>query len=331
MQTKSSIARIAAALAIAVVLPLAILITMVHSGKKPLAHSALSTAVSASNDSANVTPEEARKITEQYGRLPMSFEPNQKAPEVKFYSHGPGYELFLANQEAVMAVHHLTAAPKVASLRTLRPDRRDAARRSEKISVVRMKLEGSNPGAQIAGEAQMPGKVSYFIGNDPKKWHTDIPTFASVKYSAVYPGVDLVYYGNQQQLEYDFVVAPGADPKQIAFNIDGANTLRVNKQGDLVLKTPAGDVKFQKPFVYQENAGQRREVAGNYVVGANHDVRFALGAYDPSKSVTIDPSVLIYSTYVGGTGAGGDYGYALALDNQGNAWIAGETSSSDFP
>lgn len=332
MQTKSSIARIAAALAIAVVLPLAILITMVHSGKKPLAHSALSTAVSASNDSANVTPEEARKITEQYGRLPMSFEPNQgqKAPEVKFYSHGPGYELFLANQEAVVAVHHRTATTQGASMRALRPDQRAAAQRSDKISAVRMKLDGSNPSAPIAGEAQMPGKVNYFIGNDPKNWHTDIPTYASVKYSAVYPGVDLVYYGNQQQLEYDFVVAPGADPKQIAFNVDGAKALRVNKHGDLVLKTAAGDVTFQKPVVYQEDAGQRREVAGNFVVGANHDVRFALGTYDPSKTLTIDP-VLIYSTYLGGSGANGDFAYGIAVDGQGDAWVTGSTSSSDFP
>jgi predicted secreted protein len=331
MQTKSSIARIAAALAIAVVLPLAILITMFHSGKKPLAHSTLSPAVSASNVSARVTPEEARKIAEQYGRLPMTFEPNQgqKAPEVKFYSHGPGYELFLANQEAVMSLHRLTAASKAASLRTLRPDQRDAALRSEKISVVRMKLDGSNPSAQIAGEAQLPGKVNYFIGKDPKKWHTDIPTFASVKYSGVYPGVDLVYYGNQKQLEYDFVVAPGADPKQIAFNVAGAKALRVNNHGDLVLKTAAGDVTFQKPVIYQDDAGGRLEVAGNYVVGANHDVHFVLGAYDPSKTLTIDP-VLIYSTYLGGTGASGDFGYGIALDGQGNAWVAGWTSSSDF-
>jgi hypothetical protein len=332
MQTKSSIARIAAALAIAVVLPLAILITMVHSGKKPLAHSALSPAVSASNVSASVTPEEARKITEQYGRLPMSFEPNQgqKNSEVKFYSHGPGYELFLANQEAVMSVHHMAAMPKGASLRAMRPDQRSAYLRSEKISVVRMKLDGSNPDALTTGETQLPGKVNYFIGNDPKKWHTDVPTFASVKYSAIYPGIDLRYYGNQQQLEYDFIVAPGADPKQIAFYVDGAKAMRVNKHGDLVLKTAAGDVTFQKPVAYQADAGQRREIAGNYLVSANHDVRFALGSYDPSKTLTIDP-VLIYSTYLGGTGPSGDYALGIALDSLGDAWVTGSTSSTDFP
>jgi hypothetical protein len=329
MQTKSRIARIAAALAIAVVLPLALLI-VVHSGHQPLAHSALNPALSAASVPAQVTPEQARKITEQFGNLPMSFEPNegQKSAGVKFYSHGPGYELFLANQEAVMALHRMPAS-KGASLRSMNPAERAAALHSDKVSLVRMKLDGSNPNAQIAGQAQLPGKVNYFIGNDPKKWHTDIPSFASVKYSAVYPGVDLLYYGNQSRLEYDFVVAPGADPKQIAFNVDGAKSVRIDKRGDLVLATAAGNVKFQKPFVYQDDAGQRREIAGNYVMGANHDVRFSIGAYDSSKPLTIDP-VLIYSTYFGGTGSGGDFALGIALDGQGDAWITGLTTSTDL-
>ncbi len=330
MQTKSRIARIAAALAIAVVLPLALLI-IVHSGKKPFAHSTLNPALSAANVPAQATPEQARKITEQFGKLPMSFEANegQKSPDVKFYSHGPGYELFLANQEAVMALHRMPAGSKLASLRTMNPAQRAATLRSDRVSLVRMKLDGSNPNAQIAGQTQLPGKVNYFIGNDPKKWHTDIPSFASVKYSAVYPGVDLLYYGNQSRLEYDFVVAPGADPKQIAFNVDGAKSVRIDKHGNLVLTTAAGDVKFQKPFVYQDEAGQRREIAGNYVMGANHDVRFSLGAYDSSKALTIDP-VLIYSTYFGGTGAGGDVALAIAVDGSGDAFITGYTTSTDL-
>ncbi len=332
MQTRSQIARIASALAIAVILPVAILITMFHSGKKPLTQPGMSKTAVAANAPSKISPEEARKIAEQYGRLPMSFEPNQgqKAAEVKFYAHGPGYELFLASQEAVMAVHHSSAATKRAPLGAMRAEQR-ASLRSDKISVVRMKLDGSNPDAQIAGEAQLPGEVNYFIGNDPAKWHTDIPTFASVKYSGVYPGIDLVYYGNQKQLEYDFVVAPGADPKQIAFNVNGAKAVRLDKRGDLVLKTASGDVTFQKPVVYQGNAGERRQVAGNYVVGANHEVRFSLGAYDPSKALTIDPSVLIYSTYIGGSGTNGDFGYGIALDGAGDAWVTGTTSSSDFP
>ena len=163
MQTKSRIARIAAALAIAVVLPLAILITMVHSGKNPLAHRAQSPAVAAVNSPANLTPEAKQAILEKYGRLPMSFEANegQKSSAVKFYSHGPGYELFLTNQEAVMSVHHAAAVPKSATMRSLRPDQRLAMIRSEKTAVVRMKLDGVNTNAQMAGEAPLPGKVNY--------------------------------------------------------------------------------------------------------------------------------------------------------------------------
>ncbi len=329
MQTKSRLARIAAALAIAVVLPLAILITMAHSGKKPLAKSVVNPGLVASNASAKLTPEEAQKVADQFGRLPMSFEPNhgQKSSEVKFYSHGPGYEVFLTNQEAVMAVHHPPAKSKSATLlATRRP-----STAPDKVSYVRMKLNGANNNAQITGDVQLPGKVNYFIGNDPSKWHTDISTFGAVKYSAVYPGIDLVYYGNQKQLEYDFVVAPGGDPKSITFNVTGAKTLRVDNRGDLLLNTANGNVTFQKPVVYQEVAGERKEVAGNYVVGANHEVHFAVGAYDPSKTLTIDPSVLIYSTYLGGSGVAGDFGYSIALDSQGDAWVAGNTSSSDFP
>ena len=333
MQTKSQIARIASALAIAVILPLAILMTMVHGGKKPLAQPGVSTTAVAANVPSKVSPEEARKIAENYGRLPMSFEPNQgqTAPEVKFISRGPGYELFLTGQEAVIALRHVSAKRALSVQRLMTPSERSAARRAAKTSIVRMRLNGTDSDAQVSGLDPLPGKVNYFIGNDPKKWHTDIPTFASVKYSAVYPGIDLVYYGNQKELEYDFVVAPGADPKSIAFDVDGASAVHVDNKGELVLKTASGDVKFQKPFVYQENAGQRREIAASFVLSGKHEVRFALGTYDPSKELTIDPSVLIYSTYLGGSGINGDFAYGIALDGQGDAWVAGSTSSTDFP
>jgi hypothetical protein len=306
---------------------------MVHSGKAKLARPALSAAVAASNVPAKVTPEEARKIAEQYGRIPMSFEPNQgqSASEVKFLSRGPGYDLYLTSQEAVLAMRRTTLKNERAASGSLAAMNRPAAARSESVSVVRMKLDGAKQDAEVSGLAPLPGKVNYLIGNDPAKWHTDIRTFASVKYSDVYPGIDLVYYGNQKQLEYDFVVAPGADPKAIAFNVDGARALRIEKNGDLALKTASGDVKFQKPFVYQEDSGKRHEIAGNYVVEGKNEVRFALGDYDRSKALTIDPSVLIYSTYLGGSGAQGDFALGIAIDGQGDAWVAGNTTSTDFP
>jgi hypothetical protein len=324
MQTKSKIARIAGALAIAVILPLAILITMVH-GKKAVAPSVKAAGMSA----AAVTPVDTQKVAAQYGKLPMSFEPNQgqSAPQVKFVSRGQGYQLFLTGDEAVMAVRNATkrknVSPKLAH--------RMPAREASQFAVVSMKLDGANTNAAVTGASQLPGKVNYFIGKDASKWRTDIPTYAQVKYAGIYPGIDLVYYGNQKQLEYDFVVAPGADPKAIAFDVKGASALRLSKQGDLVMKTAAGDVKFAKPVVYQEIAGERREVAGKFVLKGEHEVKFALGAYDPTQTLTIDPSVLIYSTYLGGSGANGDFGYGIALDTTGDAFVVGTTSSADFP
>jgi hypothetical protein len=334
MQTKSKTARIAAALAIAVILPVAIFIILIHGGKQPVAQFAAKSAAVASNASVKVSPADSLRVAEQFGKLPMSFAPNQgqSAPEVKFVSRGPGYDLFLTGQEAVMAIRHSSAKRTASQFRTPTPSERLAAHRAEQISVVRMKLDGANADAQVAGAAPLPGKINYFLGNDPEKWHADIPTYSQVKYSAVYPGIDLVYYGNQKRLEYDFIVAPGADPKAIAFDVNGARSMRVDKRGDLVMNTTGGDVTFQKPFVYQEVAGQRREVAGNYVV-KNREVRFALGAYDASQPLTIDPSVLIYSTYLGGSGNSGigDSAYGIALDSTGDAFVAGTTASVDFP
>jgi Beta-propeller repeat len=325
MQTKSKIARIAGLLAIAVILPLAILIGMIHSGKKPLAQASKA----ASTSAVAVTPANAQKVAAEYGKLPMSFEPNQgqSASQVKFVSRGQGYQLFLTGDEAVMAVRSAPKAKKVSP----RLAHRMAARETSQFAVVSMKLNGANENAAVTGASQLPGKVNYFIGKDASKWHTDVPTYAQVKYAGIYPGIDLIYYGNQKQLEYDFVVAPGADPKAIAFNVNGASTLRVSKQGDLVMKTAAGDVKFAKPVVYQEIAGERRDVAGKFVLKGEHEVKFALGAYDATQALTIDPSVLIYSTYLGGSGANGDFGYGIALDTAGDAFVVGTTSSADFP
>jgi hypothetical protein len=323
MQTKSKVARIAGALAIAVILPLTILFAMVHS-KKVVVPTGKTTDVS-----AVATPVDTQKVAAQYGKLPLSFEPNQgqSAPQVKFVSRGQGYQLFLTGDEAVMAVRRATKMKKVSPMLA----RRLEAREKSAFAVVSMKLDGANANAAVSGAGQLPGKVNYFIGKDASKWHTDIPTYAQVKYAGIYPGIDLVYYGNQKELEYDFVVAPGADPKAIAFDVNGASALRVNKQGDLVMKTAAGDVKFAKPVVYQEIAGERRDVAGKFVLKGEHEVKFALGAYDATQTLTIDPSVLIYSTYLGGSGPSGDFGYGIAVDAAGDAFVTGATSSADFP
>jgi hypothetical protein len=182
--------------------------------------------------------------------------------------------------------------------------------------------------------------VSYFIGNDPKNWRSGIPTYGKVRYPQIYPGVDLVFYGNQRQLEYDFVVAPGADPSRIAWRIDGARA-SVDAQGNLALTAPNGPASFNKPALYQLDGDRKTRVEGSFAVAGN-EVRFRLGSYDHSKALIVDP-VLSYASYLAGsltdhigwtTGPGNlDVGTSqgIALDSAGSVYVAGDTYSIDFP
>jgi Beta-propeller repeat len=186
----------------------------------------------------------------------------------------------------------------------------------------------------------LPGMVNYFIGNDPAKWRTTIPTYAKVQYQDAYPGIALAYYGNQGRLEYDFLVAPGADPNQFTLAFEGASAITVAESGDLLLTTALGDVRMQKPVVYQlEPDGHKTLVAGHYAVAstsvslqASRTTRYAVGfqlaSYDHAKPVVIDP-VLLYSTYLGGSND--DLGYGIAVDTAGSAYVTGYTGSTNFP
>ncbi|MGA8303112.1 MAG: SBBP repeat-containing protein, partial [Thermoplasmata archaeon] len=221
---------------------------------------------------------------------------------------------------------------------------------SAAVDTLRMKLVGANATAAVAGLDRQSGVVNYFIGNDPKKWRSGIPTFGKVDYTAIYPGIDLVFYGNQQQLEYDFIVAPGADPSRIAWQIEGA-ALSVDRHGDLQLVAPNGPASFKRPVLYQMNGDKKVSVAGRYVI-AGHQARFALGAYDHTKPLIIDP-VLSYLSYLGGAVSaygpapsgtsyiGWSSGYsdwvqgqpteALAVDGDGDVYVTGNTNAIDFP
>ena len=269
-----------------------------------------------------------------YGELPLSFEENQgqRPAEVQFLSHGDGYDLSLMGQEADFTLRQSISKHAASFSRTkfFRDRRRPGA--PAETSILRMRLDGSNPNVAIAGVDRTVTKVNYFIGNDPKKWHTDVPAYAKVKYTGVYPGIDLVYYGNRRELEYDFVVAPGADARAIELDVDGASKMRVDARGDLTLSVAGGALELKKPDAYQELNGVRREIAGNYTITNHHEVRFALADYDRTQPLTIDP-VVTYSTYLGGSGnanGGGDVADGIALDAAGDAYIAGVTSSADL-
>ncbi len=164
--------------------------------------------------------------------------------------------------------------------------------RSREQAVVRMKLAGAGQPRRAIGLEKLPGISNYFLGNDPAKWRTDVPHYARIQYDGVYPGIDLVWYGNQRRLEYDFVVAPGADPNQIQVAYEGVESLRVDAGGDLVLRTALGEVRQQKPRVYQDIGGKRVEVGARYAMVARNRVSFELARYDRKRELRIDPVVL---------------------------------------
>jgi hypothetical protein len=178
------------------------------------------------------------------------------------------------------------------------------------------------------GLEPLPGKVNYFLGKDPGQWRTGVPIYAKVRYAQVYPGVDLLYYGHQQQVEYDFALAPGADPKAITLLIEGVEALEVDGHGDLMLQTRAGPLRMPKPRIYQERDGVRQAIAGGYLLKGPQRVGFQVGSYDPARPLVIDP-VLSYSTYLGGSD--NDGGSGIAVDRAGSAYVIGTTRSTDFP
>jgi len=235
-------------------------------------------------------------------RLPLAFEPNrgQADPQAQFLSRAGASGLFLASGELVVSL------PETA---------------------VRMKLVGAASSPKARPEQPLPGRSHYFLGSDPTRWRTDVPHYGRVRYQAVYPGVDLVYYGSQGQLEYDFVVAPGADPSRIRLRFDGAHPA-LSAGGDLVLENPGGEVRLRQPVAYQQTGGARREVAAGFRLDDEGQVSFVLGDYDPGQPLVIDP-VLSYSSYLGASG--GSAGEAIAVDDAGNIYVTGATGSNNFP
>jgi hypothetical protein len=269
-----------------------------------------------------------------YGKLPLNFEPNrgQADASADFLARGAGYSLLLGPTEALLSLRKPADPGASASAPTsvARGARGSAAlpRGSDiETSLLRMRLLGANPGAVAAGEVPLPGKVNYYGGNDQKHWQQDIPTFGQVRYSHVYRGVDLVYYGNQGHLEYDFVIAPGAHPADIRLAFDGAMPT-LDAAGDLVLEQGGAEVRMRKPVVYQEAEGGREPVAGHFTISAAQEVTFAVAGYDSSRPLVVDP-VLVYSTYLGG--AHDDRLHGLAVDSTGSAVVVGQTPSADFP
>lgn len=261
-------------------------------------------AVFATAETTPKTSTPSQRTLNSYAKLPLTFEANQGQAnsQVRYISRGNNYTFFLTQRAGAV----------------LQGRRGDHIRITPLDAHHRIQAEGLN---------ELPGKTNYFLGRDPKNWHQHIPTFAKVRYKDVYPGIDLVYYGNDGKMEYDFVLHPGADPRVIDLKIAGAHKVAVDAEGELLLQTKSGTLRQLAPMVYQEHEGKRIELAGRYVVKGKDRIGFSVAAYDRSQMLTIDP-VLLYSTYFGG----GDWDYGNGVvDTMGNLYFAGATGSLDFP
>jgi hypothetical protein len=263
------------------------------------------------NNKISVEPEVvSHSIKSDFGKLPLGFEANagQIDRQVKFVSRGQGFALFLTDAEAVLSLR--------------KNDRQTPP------AVLRMRLDGANQTPEVVGQNELAGKSNYFVGDNPNEWKTDVPNYSRVHYKEVYPGIDQIFYGNGRELEYDFIVAPEAEPNIIALDFTGAEKLEIDANGDLILNVGGEQIRQQRPVVYQEINGEKYYVAGNYELKSENKIGFEIGEYDRAKPLVIDP-VLVYSTYLGGNGF--DQGYAIAVDSSGNTYLTGRTSTTDFP
>lgn len=268
------------------------------------------------------TPSHSGVPTTSAIKLGLGFEPNygQTSSQVNFVSRGPGYTAFLTTDGMVLSLHAQESASDALAAKG-QPS-------SSMRANLRFRLLGAASNPAVLGEKQLAGRVNYFIGKDPKRWHRNIPVYAQVRYRNIYPGIDLLYHSNQGRMEYDFVVAPGADPRQLRFEIQGARHIGVDSNGSLRLETQIGELHFQAPAVFQESNGQRVQINGGYALEDATHIGFRIASYDASTKLVIDP-VLLYSTYLGGSGSEQPAG--IAVDASGNTYLTGSTDSTDFP
>ncbi len=244
----------------------------------------------------------------------LHFEPNlgQTDAAVHFLSRGNGYTLFLASGEAVV------------SLQNAKTNKQS----QESYAVVRMQLEGANPSPLVNGREKLTSITNYYIGNNPDDWHSNIANYARVKYRDVYPGIDLVYYGNEGRLEYDFIVSPDGNPKDILLKFFSDERIRIDEQGNLVCSGRNNTLILKQPVAYQDKSEGRDWINAKFALVGDNQVKFEVSDYDSKFPLIIDP-VLIYSTYLGGSD--NDLGKAIAADAAGCAYVTGSTQSADFP
>ena len=323
--------------ALVVVAALAVAVS-VGAGSRQTGVARFKTSVQSSSSAAAVTPTSGARIRTNYAALPLAFEANQGQtdPQVKYMARGNGYKLFLTSSKAIMSLsgHNTHSQVREAMMRKRHGAagvkammKKQAAkdRQASPSASLQMNFLGANPHSQLAAEDMRSGRVNYFLGNDPSKWHSNVPLYGRVNYRKIYPGIDLAFHGESPQLEFDYLVSPGADATAIAIDFQGAESVRSDAAGNLVLATSAGPVQLNKPVAYQSKNGAREFVDAGFVLNAKNQVSFALGPYDHNRELVIDPTVT-YSTYFGGGSA--DYGISVAVNASGDAFVAGATDSA---
>ncbi|MGE3465591.1 MAG: beta strand repeat-containing protein [Pyrinomonadaceae bacterium] len=279
------------------------------------------------------------------GALPVYFEENrgQFDDKAKYFARGTnGFDLFLTATDAVYVVAQKQQEHKEQAQYSKLDALKAVDRTPRSATAVYMTLVDANEQAESTGSQQLEHRTNYFKGEE-SNWRTDIPNYGQVRIADVYQGIDTVWYGRENGgVQYDFVVAPNADPGQIKWEVKGAQSVELDAEGSLIIKTEYGDIKQNKPYTYQEIDGLRQEIESRFVLETETTgirdprsaiVKFYLGGYDPSKPLVIDPSVnlstLGFSTFLGGTGS--EQGHAIAVDNAGDVYVTGETDLPGFP
>jgi Beta-propeller repeat len=239
-------------------------------------------------------------------KLPLHFEQSIQGKPGQYVARGPGFVL--------------TVSSTGSRLEWTNPA-------DKKMAEVRTRLSGSNPNIHLDPLNRLPGITNYFVGGQAG-WRTNVEAWDGVRCPNVYPGIDLVFHGNSNTLEYDFVIKAHANSGLIRMELTGQRRLTIDRNGDLVVSTSAGEIRWKHPDLYQEIDGKRRRVEGRFVLAGRGAVRFQSGEYDRSRDLVIDPT-LAYSTYLGGSG--NDVASGVAVDTSGNVYICGETGSTDLP
>jgi hypothetical protein len=263
---------------------------------------------------ADGTPSRKQTVA-SYGKLPLIFEQNlgQAAAAARFLAHRRHYDLFLARNEAVFSFGKNGSQP----------------------ATLRMKLAGANAQARIEGRDRLPGVSNYYRGNEPQRWITQVPQFATVSYRQVYDGVDLNFHEGCGTVEYDFVVGPNADPHAIKLEFAGAENVTLDPEGNLLLRVGELELKQNAPVIYQDTIEGKKQIAGKFVIATNGQVGFSVDEYDRSRTLVIDPKIS-YLTYLGGEDGDEDEdavdeAEGVAVDAAGDAIITGSTDTTDFP